>query len=80
MSQITVYSSNRCGTCMMVKAFLSLRGVPFIEKNVSIDLEGRAELIGMGFDSTPVTVIGERTLAGFDAVRIDDALSALRQS
>lgn len=76
-SHITVYSSNRCGACEMVKAFLKLRGAEFIEKNVSIDLEGRAELVEMGFDSTPVTVIGPHRLNGFDVDLLDQALAEI---
>ena len=61
----------------MVKGYLSLRGVEFIVKNISTDLEGRAEMIEMGFDSTPVTVIGDQKLSGFDVPAIDKALAAL---
>lgn len=61
----------------MVKGFLSLRNVEFIEKNVSIDLEGRQELLAMGYDSTPLTVIGSQKLQGFDVEAIDHALAEL---
>ncbi|MBT4124903.1 MAG: glutaredoxin family protein [Chloroflexi bacterium] len=61
----------------MVKGFLSLRNVDFIVKNVSTDPEGRAELLAMGFDSTPVAVIGEHRLPGFDVEAIDHALASL---
>ena len=77
MPEITVYSSNMCSTCEMVKQFLVLRGAEFIEKNVSIDLDGRAELVELGFDATPVTVIGKQVLEGFDIGEIDAALNAL---
>ena len=40
-------------------------------------MKGRSELVAMGFDSTPVTVIGERQISGFDTNMIDDALVAL---
>jgi hypothetical protein len=60
-----------------VKGFLSLRNVEYVEKNVSTDLDGRDELVAMGYDSTPVTVIGDRQLTGFDAVLMDEALAAL---
>jgi hypothetical protein len=63
----------------MVKGFLSLRRVAFVEKNVSTDLAGRAELLALGFDSTPVTVVGGRCIEGFDAVEIDAALAALKE-
>lgn len=77
MSPITVYTSNYCSACQMVKAYLALKGFQYAEKNVSVDLEGRAELVGMGFDSTPVTVIGERVIEGYDGDAIDVALAEL---
>lgn len=61
----------------MVKGFLSLRNVEYIVKNVSTDLEGRAELLAMGFDSTPVVVIGDHQLPRFDVEAIDHALASL---
>ena len=64
----------------MVKGYLSLRGVEFVVKNISTDLEGRAELIAIGFDSTPVTIIGEQQLSGFDIPTIDKALADLKSN
>ena len=54
-------------------------GFPFTERNVSEDLEARRQLLAMGFDATPVTVIGNRTVAGFDGPEIDEALGQLRK-
>ncbi len=64
----------------MVKGFLSLRNAEFVEKNVSTDPDGRAELIAMGYDTTPVTVIGDSQLQGFDAGKIDEALALLAEA
>ena len=75
MAEITVYSSNMCGACEMVKEFLRLRGKEFLERNVSVDLQGRKELLELGFDATPVTVIGESVVEGFDVDKIDAALA-----
>ena len=44
------------------------------------DLEGRAELMAMGYDSTPVTVIGANRIEGFDAELIDEALAESGES
>ena len=77
MTGITVYSSNFCGACQMVKAYLSLRGFEFVEKNVSVDREGRAELVALGLDSTPVTVIAGNVIEGYDGEALDAALAAL---
>ena len=75
MTEIVVYSSNMCGACEMVKEFLRLRGKEFVERNVSVDLQGRKELLDLGFDATPVTVIGESVVDGFDVDKIDAALA-----
>ena len=45
---------------------------------VSVDLEGRRQLLALGFDTTPVTIIGERVIEGFDGDAIDSALAELR--
>lgn len=58
-----------------MKGYLSLRNVEYVEKNVSTDMEGRAELIAMGYDSTPVLIIGDLRLTGFDSESIDEALA-----
>ena len=76
MAEIIVYSSNMCGACEMVKEFLRLRGREFVERNVSVDLQGREELFELGFDATPVTVIGESVVEGFDVDKIDAALAS----
>ena len=75
MSKIVVYSSNMCGTCEMVKSYLLLKKVNFIEKNISIDIDGRSELLEKGFDTTPVTMIGDIWISGFDTHEIDEALA-----
>ena len=75
MAEITVYSSNMCGACEMVKEFLRLRGKEFFERNVSVDMQGRKELLELGFDATPVTVIGDSVVEGFDVDKIDAALA-----
>ena len=75
MAEIVVYSSNMCGACEMVKEFLRLRGKEFVERNVSVDLQGRQELLDLGFDATPVTLIGDSVVEGFDVDEIDAALA-----
>ena len=79
MAEIIVYSSNMCGACEMVKEFLRLRGKEFFERNVSVDMQGRKELLELGFDATPVTVIGDSVVEGFDVDKIDAALALAGQ-
>ena len=57
--------------------YLSQKGIPYIEKNVSRDQEAVQELMSMGLRSLPVLVIGEERLSGFNPAAIDAALASL---
>jgi glutaredoxin len=57
-----------------VKALLSHEGVPFDEVNLREDPEGVRRLIDWGFRATPVTVIDDRPIQGFDREAILAAL------
>ena len=60
----------------MVKVYLSRKGVPFTERNVSLDREALKSLVGMGFRTTPVTVIGDERVVGYSTGKLDAALAA----
>ena len=62
----------------MVKVYLSRKGIPFTEHNVSQETEARDTLIGMGYRSTPVTVIGEEKVVGYNPAKLEAALAASR--
>ena len=74
---IIVYTSNLCSTCQMTKEYLKLQNQSFIEKNVSTDIKARKELIEMGIDTTPVTLIGRDKIVGFNSSKIDNAIDKL---
>ena len=61
----------------MAKEYLSLKGFQFTEINVSQDKDGQAQLLALGFSTTPVTVIGDQVVEGLNIARIERALSAL---
>ena len=44
----------------MVKVYLSRKGVPFTEHNISKSVDSLKSLVSMGYRTTPVTVIGRR--------------------
>ena len=50
--------------------FLSQRGIPFVAKDVSTDLEARAELIALGSRSTPTIKVGHEVLIGFNPAKL----------
>lgn len=62
--------------CGRVKEFLSQKGVPFTERDVSQDEEALAELETLGVMTTPVTVIDDEVVIGFDRARLEALLSA----
>ena len=61
----------------MAKEYLSLKGFQFTEINVSKNEEGQAQLLALGFNTTPVTVIGDRVIRGLDIKGIESALAEL---
>ena len=56
--------------------YLSQKGVPFTEKNVSRDQSAIQDLIQMKARSLPVIVIGDQRLHGFNPKAIDEALAS----
>jgi glutaredoxin len=61
-----------------VKEFLSRHGVPFTARNVDEDDRAYDELIARGMRTVPVTVIGDRTVKGYDVAALTDALAEYR--
>ena len=54
--------------------FLSQKGVEFVEKNVRADKTALQELLDLGFQSTPVTIIDGQSVVGFDQQKIIELL------
>ena len=60
----------------MVKVYLSRKGVPFTEHNVSTDTQGLKLLLALGYRSTPVTIIGDKRIVGYNTTQMEKALAA----
>jgi len=60
-----------------VKEFLSREGVAFTAKNVDEDDRAYDELIARGFRTVPLTIIGERTVKGYDPAALESAIAGL---
>ncbi|HEY5343825.1 MAG TPA: glutaredoxin domain-containing protein [Solirubrobacteraceae bacterium] len=70
MSEVTVYSTDRCPYCTRVKGLLAGRGVEFTEVNLSKDPEGRVELAGKtGMMTFPQVIIDGELVGGFTEVQ-----------
>lgn len=61
--------------CQKVKEFLSQKGVPYIERDVSEDEQALLDLEKLGLFSTPVTVIDGEVVVGFNRPELERLLS-----
>ena len=59
-----------------MKEFLSRKGIAFQTKDVTRDASAMQELIEMGYQAVPVTVIGTERILGAELDRIEEALAA----
>jgi glutaredoxin len=59
-----------------MKEFLSQKGIPFIERDVSQDEEALAELEALGVLTTPVTVMDGEIVIGFDRAKLEQLLAS----
>ena len=71
MPPVTVYTQNGCAPCMATKRKLTKLGIPFTEKDVSVDFEAREEIISLGFQQTPVVKAGDEIWVGHRPDRIE---------
>jgi len=71
MKKVTIYSTPTCHFCHMAKDFLTSKGIPFEDFNVSTDLEKRKEMMDRsGQMGVPVIFIDDQMVVGFDKDKI----------
>ncbi|MUG46635.1 glutaredoxin family protein [Paenibacillus woosongensis] len=75
MSQVIVYTSTNCPNCHRVKNYLAERGVSYEERNVQRNKEFAQQVLDMGIQVVPVTVIGEQRIPGLNKLQFDKALA-----
>ncbi len=77
MKKVKIYSQPTCPDCNRVKAYLDRKGVPYEDINVQKDTKALEEMAKRyGIRVTPVIVIGDRVMVGFNAPKIDKILKA----
>lgn len=75
MKNVVIYTSDTCGYCHQAKDYLNNKGVAYVEKNVSTDMEARKELMENGFMGVPVIYVDDEVIHGFDRRRLDELLN-----
>jgi glutaredoxin 3 len=80
MARITLYTTEKCSSCLRAKALLTQRALPFDEVNLSRDPDGRAALVERtGMLTFPQILVGEQTLGGFEALLAADRSGRLAE-
>jgi glutaredoxin 3 len=71
--KITLYTTDKCSSCVRAKALLTQRAVPFEEINLSRDHDGRVALVQRtGMMTFPQILVGDEPLGGFEALAAAD--------
>jgi NADH-dependent peroxiredoxin subunit F len=73
MPKVTVYSTQNCPYCRMVKAYLERHGVDYLTIDVGTDKEQAKKMIEIsGQYGVPVVTIDDEVIVGFNAQRLDE--------
>lgn len=72
---ITIYTQPTCQACHRLKAYLKQKGIEYHERNVSEDETAFAKLQQLGASTTPVIVVGNEVIVGFDQAKLERLLS-----
>lgn len=80
---ITIYTSNTCGQCKMVKQVLSMKGKAYNEVNIDEEPHRHAEILQLtGQQLVPVTVIKDdqtglqNVITGYNLAKLMPAIAA----
>jgi glutaredoxin len=73
--EIVVYTQPGCSACERQKEFLASKGVTYELRDISKNREHLDELITLGFNATPVTLVDGEAVAGFNPKKLEELLS-----
>jgi glutaredoxin 3 len=62
--------------CGKVKEFLSQKKIDFIERNVATDEAALSELQKLRYMTTPITLVDDEIIIGFDRDKLEKLLKA----
>lgn len=78
---VTIFTTNTCGYCQMVKKYLGAKGVAYEEVNLDTYPERQAEAINLsGAMTVPVTVVTQHddsrdVIVGYNLARLAPAVA-----
>ncbi|MCB9540265.1 MAG: glutaredoxin family protein [Myxococcales bacterium] len=71
---VTVYGADWCRNCRMMRAYLSLKGIPYTWRDTQVPANLQAMKAAGGTGGIPFWIIQGRKGVGFDRAAIDGAL------
>lgn len=72
---ITVFTTNTCAYCKMVKQYLTLKGKEFNTVNLDENPEKRQELFEKtGASTVPITQVGDDFIIGWNRQRLAEVV------
>ncbi len=74
--EVWIYTTPSCGYCRAAKDYMRLKGVAYLEKDISANAVNKAEFRAMGGRGVPVTLAGSQRLNGYS----EEAFSAFLKS
>lgn len=78
---VTIFTTNTCGYCGMVKRYLSAKGVSYDEVNLDQNPERQAEAMALsGVTTVPVTIVtkhdgGREVVVGYNLAKLAPAIA-----
>ena len=73
--KVTMYATETCGYCAKARTYFAEHGVPYEERDIEKSEQAAAEWKANGGVGTPLILIGEAKINGFDKARLDAELA-----
>ncbi len=67
-----------CAESANVRVWLVAHGIPFTERNASVDVEAARTLVATGTFATPLVIVGEERVLGYQPEALARALPVIR--
>ena len=61
----TIYTKPDCNYCVRAKDLLNMKGEPFLEIDISENVDAKERLKSRGFKTVPQIFVGEKHIGGY---------------
>lgn len=78
--KVIIYTQQTCPPCHQAKAWMTDHDIPFDNRDIRENPQYMQEIIDLGAAATPVLVVGEQVLMGFQPEKVKAAWEALQSA